>query len=223
MSHDEHPLASPATSGRRQTRNAAPPPAEVDAGEQTHNTHGLLDEPTLIARAQDGDPVAFERLVDSYQARLFRHAYRMVADQTAAEDVVQDTFIAAWQYLPSLLQPAAFRGWLYQIATRRSVDLLRARRDHLPFDEHSENTGPTLGSQERHDPAAVHEQQAQLASLQQILADLPVSQRAIWSMREIDGLSYEEIGRATNLSISTVRGRIARTRRQITERMSPWR
>lgn len=192
------------------------------------NDHGVLDEPTLIARAQDGDPAAFECLIDSYQAQLFRHAYRMLADRGAADDVVQETLITAWQQLPSLLQPGAFRGWLYQIATRRSIDMLRRRRDHLPMDGHSGDTapalsGPALSSQVGIDPALVHEHQAQWDSLHAILTELPVTQRAIWSMREIDGLSYEEIGRATNLPVSTVRGRIVRTRRLIAERMSPWR
>jgi RNA polymerase sigma-70 factor (ECF subfamily) len=189
---------------------------------------GVLDEATLIARAQDGDPVAFERLVDVYQAPLFRHAHRMLADQTAAEDVVQEALITAWQQLPSLLQVGAFRGWLYQIVTRRSIDLLRRRRDHLPIDEHVENTapapaGPAPDSRIRLDPAVTHEHQAQWDALQRVLTDLPVLPRAIWSMREIDGLSYEEIGRATSLPVSTVRGRIVRTRRLVAERMSPWR
>lgn len=184
---------------------------------------GQLDEATLVGRAQDGDPVAFERLFDCYQARLFRHVYRMVADRAVAEDVVQDSFIAAWQYLPSLLQPAAFRGWLYQIATRRSLDHLRTRREHLPLDEQSDAVGPSVRTGGAKDPASVHEQQAQLESLQQILSGLPTLQRMIWSMREIDGLSYEEIARATRLPVGTVRGRIARTRRQVVEGMSPWR
>lgn len=182
-----------------------------------------LDEATLVGRAQDGDPTAFERLFDCYQERLFRHAYRMLTDRTAAEDVVQDTFIAAWQYLPSLLQPAAFRGWLYQIATRRSLDALRVRQVHLPLDEQTDPPGPTLEPDRRHDPAQLHEQEARLESLQQILTDLPDIQRAIWAMREIDGLSYDEIARATNLPASTVRGRIARTRHQLAEGMRPWR
>lgn len=206
--------------------DAAPGPTSTAAGaagQQTQDAAQALDEVTLVARAQDGDPAAFEQLVDAYQERLFRHVYRMVREQNAAEDVVQDSFVAAWQRLPSLLQPAAFRGWLYQISTRRTLDLIRARREHLPLDEQVETAGSTLGSRTGQDPAAVHEQQAQLESLQHVLAGLPVLQRAIWSMREIDGLSYEEIARATNLPVSTVRGRIARTRRHLAERMSPWR
>lgn len=147
----------------------------------------------------------------------------MVSDQTAAEDVVQDSFLAAWQSLPSLLQPGAFRGWLYQIATRRSLDLLRTRRGPLPLDEQSDAAGSRVRTGSNDDPAAVHEHRAQLESLQHVLADLPALQRAIWSMREVDGLSYDEIARATSLPVSTVRGRIARTRRQVAERMSPWR
>lgn len=197
----------------------------VTTEEHSASDGEALDEATLVSRAQDGDPVAFERLFDCYQEKLFRHAYRMLTDRTAAEDVVQDTFIAAWQYLPSLLQPGAFRGWLYQIATRRSLDALRVRPAHLPLGWMSKTDppGPTLEPDRRQDPAQLHEQEARLESLQQILTGLPGIQRAIWAMREIDGLSYDEIARATNLPASTVRGRIARIRRQLAEGMKPWR
>lgn len=184
---------------------------------------GLVDEVTLVSRAQDGDTAAFERLFDHYQDRLFRHSYRIVGEQTAAEDVVQDSLVAAWQYLPSLTQPGAFRGWLYQIATRRSLDLLRSRREQLPLDEQKETVGHREAPGDARDPATVLEQQEQMASLREILDTLPALQRAIWSMREVDGLSYEEIARATMLPVSTVRGRIARTRRHLAGRMSPWR
>lgn len=198
-----------------------PVPPSAPAGDG----HGdsVMDEATLVGRAQDGDPVSFERLFDRYQDRLFRHAYRMVGEQTAAEDVVQESFIAAWQYLPSLVAAGAFRGWLYQIATRRSLDVIRGRREQLPLDEHGGTVGREVGASHGRDPAAVHEQRAQLDSLQQVLDSLPALQRAIWSMRELDGLSYEEIARASLLPVSTVRGRIARTRREVAGRMSPWR
>ncbi len=211
--------AGPALDTGQPPRNAADDATSRDAAGDGES----LDEATLVGRAQDGDPGAFEKLFDCYQERLFRHAYRMLMDQTSAEDVVQDTFIAAWQYLPSLLQPGAFRGWLYQIATRRSLDALRVRQAHLPLDEQTERAGHRLEQDGQHDPAALQEQKAQLESLQQVLTGLPPIQRVIWAMREIDGLSYDEIARATKLPASTVRGRIARTRRQIAEGMSPWR
>lgn len=185
---------------------------------------GDLDEVTLVARAQDGAVGAFEILVDRYQAPLFRHAHRLVSDRTAAEDAVQDALISAWQRLPSLVRPEAFRGWIYQITTRRCVDLLRARRTALPWDEQTEETAGTIPAIEQaRDPARASEHQAQLRALSTALAELPAPQRAIWTMREIENMSYADIALAMSLPVSTVRGRIARVRLELMTRMAPWR
>lgn len=196
---------------------AEPYPVEV------HAVDGL-DEETLVTRAQDGAVNAFEILVDRYQGPLFRHAHRLLSDRGTAEDVVQESLINAWQRLPSLVRPAAFRGWVYQITTRRCLDLLRARRTALPWDEQTDERAAIMSTLGRStDPARVSEHQAQVRALGEVLAELPASQRAIWSMREIDRLSYADIALAMSLPVSTVRGRIARVRLEILTRMAPWR
>jgi len=185
---------------------------------------GVLDEVTLVNRAQDGAVNAFEILVDRYQGPLFRHAHRLVSDRESAEDVVQDALISAWQRLPSLVRPEAFRGWMYQITTRRCLDLLRVRRPVLPWDEQTDERASTMSAIEQPiDPARVSEHQAQVRALSEVLAELPASERAIWAMREIDRLSYADIALAMSLPVSTVRGRIARVRLKILTRMAPWR
>lgn len=188
------------------------------------STIGEFDEVTLVGRAQDGAVNAFEILVDRYQGPLFRHAYRLMADRGVAEDVVQDSLISAWQRLPSLVRPEAFRGWIYQITTRRCLDLLRARRTALPWDEQTEERASTMrASERRQDPARELEHAAQVLALSAVLAELPAAQRAIWAMREIDKLSYADIALAMSLPVSTVRGRIARVRLEIVTRMASWR
>jgi RNA polymerase sigma-70 factor, ECF subfamily len=185
----------------------------------------LLDEPTLVARAGDGDPRAFELLIDRYQAPIFRYTYRMLGDRGSAEDVVQDTFVAVWRGLPGLTEPAAFRGWLYQIATRRAFDVLRVRRPEagLPMGTEEPLIAVTAATSTTVDPAQVTVERAQVQALQQALMSLPLQQRAAWSMQNLEGLSYDEIAVALSLPVSTVRGRIARARHSLAGKMWSWR
>jgi len=185
----------------------------------------LLDEVTLVARAGDGDARAFEILIDWYQAAIFRYTYRMLGDRGAAEDVVQDTFVAVWRGLPGLAEPAAFRGWLYRIATRRAFDVLRARRPEvgLPMGTDEPVITVAAGISTAVDPAQLTIQRAQVQALQQALMTLPLQQRAAWSMQNLEGLSYDEIAVALSLPVSTVRGRIARARQSLAGKMWSWR
>lgn len=184
----------------------------------------ILDEATVVARARDGSTTAFETLIDHYQTPLFRYALRLLGDRRDAEDVVQDVFIGAWRGLPTLSEPGAFRGWLYQIATRRIFDLLRVRRPDQEWADEDEPPPSSVRSPAvPTDPARVVVQRAQFEALQQALATLPPQQRAAWSMQKIDGLSYDEIAVALSLPVSTVRGRIARARQGLAERMASWR
>lgn len=185
----------------------------------------IADEATVVARARDGSTTAFETLIDHYQTPLFRYALRLLGDRHDAEDVVQDAFIGAWRGLPTLGDVGAFRGWLYQIATRRIFDLLRARRPQQEWPDEDAPVPSSVRSRasDHGDPARVVVQQAQFEALQQALATLPPQQRAAWSMQKIDGLSYDEIAVALTLPVSTVRGRIARARQSLAERMASWR
>ncbi len=183
-----------------------------------------LDEASVVARAQDGDMLAFERLVDDYQTPLFRFAFRIVADRQLAEDIVQDSLVAAWRKLPTLNEPQAFRGWIYQVVTFRCLDALRRRRaepvliDGMDVTDHH----PVHNQRRQSDPAVQVEQAAQLEGLQQVVGELSTDQRLCWLMKDVHGLSYTEIGTALNLPVSTVRGRLARARQQLSDKMTPW-
>jgi RNA polymerase sigma-70 factor (ECF subfamily) len=180
------------------------------------------DDATLVGRSTSGDDQAFAVLVRRYQAPLFRHAWRLTQDRRTAEDVTQEAFVTAWRRLPGLARPESFRSWLYQIATRRSIDAVRARRPEQPVDTTGTVAPTDAFVSAEPGPAAVAEQREQLEDLAAALQALPLGQRAAWSMREIDGLSYEEIAVALVLPVSTVRGRIARARHELAERMSAW-
>ena len=89
---------------------------------------GVLDDATLVARARDGDVVAYEQLVLRYQGPMFRLALRMLASRRDDEDVAQGVFLMVWRRLGQLQEDAAFVGWLYRTTTNRCLKVLRARR-----------------------------------------------------------------------------------------------
>ncbi|MCC9197223.1 RNA polymerase sigma factor [Arthrobacter sp. zg-Y820] len=180
-----------------------------------------LDEATIVARAQDGDLAAFEHLVETYQGRLFRLAYRMLNDRGEAEDVVQDTLTAGWRALPGLDRSGAFGGWVYRTATNRCLDVLRRRSAHPEDSMDSAGLWPALAVQSG-DPHRNAEIAAEFECLSRALAALPPGQRACWLLRELHDQSYAEIGAALGISPVTVRGRLARAREKLAEAMIQW-
>ena len=200
----------------------------------------IPEERALVLRAQDGESSAFEQLVDLHQGRLFRIAFMVVGDRQDAEDVVQESLVLAWRRLHLLEDPAAFRGWVAQICTRRATDVVRrlARRGtSAAADEDLEaGFGDTAGSGESagasqvspsrsstRDPAASALVNAQMRALAGILGSIEPALRTCWVLREIDGMSYREICRVVDATEPTVRGRIARARTQIVREMEEWR
>jgi RNA polymerase sigma-70 factor (ECF subfamily) len=180
-----------------------------------------LDEAGIVARAQDGDLSAFEYLVETYQGRLFRLAYRMLNDRGEAEDVVQDTLTAGWRALPGLDRSSAFGGWVYRTATNRCLDILRRRSAHPEASMDAGWLWPALAVQSG-DPHHTAEITAELECLSRALAELPPGQRACWLLRELHDQSYAEISAALGISPVTVRGRLARAREKLAEAMTPW-
>ena len=192
----------------------------------------LLAEATLVGRAQDGDVDSFEILVRRYQAPIVRLAYRMVLDRGEAEDIAQDTFVLVWRQLPTLTDPAAFKGWVFQIATRGCLSLLRVRArrntatvpaEDLQTAQDRQPAGNELSTQPSPDPETAAQDAQQRHGLDDALGRLPMDQRACWVLHEIHALSYPEIAAATCIPVSTVRGRIARARQNLQKDMSPWR
>ena len=188
----------------------------------------VFSEATTVARAQDGDTDAFEQLVRSYEADLFRLGFRMLSDRGEAQDAVQDTFLLAWRRLPSLLDPEAFRAWIYQLMTRRCLNILRVRlRRHTgvtsgPDFELEARPGRPVPAGSTTDPAAA-QTNAMQDGLTAVLATLPPDQRACWVLHEMHELTYPAIAYAIGVPVSTVRGRIARARLQLAKGMTAWR
>lgn len=192
--------------------------AAEEVGVTATETTTVPDDVTLVSRSKDGDVRAYEQLVLRHQGQMFRLASKMLADRTEAEDVVQEVFLAAWRRLAQLNDDAAFVGWLYRMTTNRCLNVIRARRPHVDADL-------DLAESPRSDIQPEHATQVntQLEALNAALQDLTPEQRACWLLREVHGLSYEEIGDIVGANTTAVRGRIARARAQLSEVMKPWR
>jgi RNA polymerase sigma-70 factor, ECF subfamily len=210
------------------------PPADflapASTADRTSAPPRVFSEATAVARAQDGDTDAFEQLVRSYEAELFRLGFRMMSDRGDAQDAVQDTFVLAWRRLPSLLDPQAFRAWIYQLMTRRCLNLLRIRTRRRTstttgpdFELETQRGTPIAAGSATTSPATAAQASAMQDGLTAALATLPPDQRACWVLHEMHDLTYPAIAYAIGVPVSTVRGRIARARLQLAKGMTAWR
>lgn len=182
-----------------------------------------LSDRALALRAQDGDPDAFDVLIDRHQGRLFRIAYLVLGDRQDSEDVVQETLLTAWKRLHLLEDPDAVRAWLAQICSRRATDIARRRARRATDAHRPEDLHRHRDPSSRADPAHASEVNAQMRALAQVLATMDPDLRACWTLREIDGMSYRQIAAALDVTESTARGRIARARTLVIDYMKEWR
>ena len=180
----------------------------------------------LVERAQRGDKHAFGLLVTKYQRKLSRLLSRFVKDPTEVEDVAQEAFIKAYRALPSFRGDSAFYTWLYRIGINTAKNYLVAMSRRAPtateFD--SEDAEDFEGGEQLRDintPENLLMSRQIADTVNQAMANLPEELRSAIQLREIEGLSYEEIAAAMNCPIGTVRSRIFRAREAISEKLRP--
>lgn len=180
----------------------------------------------LVLRAQRGDKRAFGLLVDKYQRKLGRLLSRMIRDQSEIEDVVQESFIKAYRALPNFRGDSAFYTWLYRIGINTAKNYLVSvgRRPTVSTDieiEDAENfgSGDELRTTETPESSMMTKQIAQ--TVNDTVENLPEELRTAITLREIEGLSYEEIATIMGCPIGTVRSRIFRARETIALKLRP--
>ena len=180
----------------------------------------------LVERAQRGDKSAFELLVAKYQRKLVRLLSRFIRDPTEVEDVAQEAFIKAYRALPSFRGDSAFYTWLYRIGINTAKNYLVAMGRRAPTVSETESPD-SESSEERGQVPDYNTPENELMSRQiaetvnRAVEDLPEELRTAITLRELEGLSYEEIAGIMNCPIGTVRSRIFRAREAIAEKLRP--
>lgn len=183
----------------------------------------------LVARAKRGEVSAFEMLVVKYQRRIERLISRMVRDADLVQDIAQETFIRAYRALPQFRGDSAFYTWLYRIAVNTAKKtLVERKRDPLI------NESALVSTDEGEEPSRVENELSDGATPESLLASKEIAAtvnaaidalsedlRQAIVLREIEGLSYEEIADVMNCPIGTVRSRIFRAREAIAGKLRP--
>jgi RNA polymerase sigma-70 factor (ECF subfamily) len=181
------------------------------------------EDRALIAKAQAGDTVAFRSLVERHQRRAFAIALALVRDENDARELVQDAFLRVFKGLPTFQGGSSFFTWLYRIITNLSIDLIRkpgrglSERTERPLDADSDSEPdfPLLGRLDGADPLEIVRRQEIGARLQAALDALPAYHRGVIVMREVEGLSYEEMAEVMGVSKGTIMSRLFHARQKL--------
>ena len=179
----------------------------------------------LVVRVQKGDRPAFDLLVRKYQHRIAKLVSRFVSDRSEVEDVTQEAFIKAWRAIKGFRGDSAFYTWLYRIAINTAKNYLvsQGRRPPATDIEAEEAEGTSMGVTLRENATPeshLHADEIAI-TIESAVARLPEDLRTAITLREIDGLSYEEIADVMNCPIGTVRSRIFRAREAIDAELKP--
>lgn len=179
----------------------------------------LENELDIVHRAQSGDHNAFEQLVHEYEKRVYNLAFRMCKNEQDALDLSQDIFVRVFKSLTFFKERSSFSTWLYSIASNACIDFTRRQKKLkslplvYPDDEGEQSTLeiPDL----RYEPEQEYERQVLREDIASALTNLSDEHREILVLREINGLSYQEISEALDISCGTVKSRICRARESL--------
>lgn len=180
----------------------------------------------LVERAQRGDKQAFGMLVEKYQRKLGRLLSRFIRDPSEVEDVTQEAFIKAYRALSAFRNESAFYTWLYRIGINTAKNHLASLGRRAPTsteldveDAESREDGTSL--QDLNTPESLLLSKEIAQTVNAAMAGLPEELRTAIQLREMEGMSYEDIARIMDCPIGTVRSRIFRAREAISEQLKP--
>lgn len=180
----------------------------------------------LVERAQRGDKQAFGMLVEKYQRKLGRLLSRFIRDPSEVEDVTQEAFIKAYRALPAFRNESAFYTWLYRIGINTAKNHLASLGRRAPTSteldvEEAENREDGTSLQDLNTPESLLLSKEIAQTVNATMAGLPEELRTAIQLREMEGMSYEDIARIMDCPIGTVRSRIFRAREAISEQLKP--
>lgn len=176
----------------------------------------MNNEQELIRRAQRGDGEAFRQLVEAYQTQVYRLALRMCGE-SAADDVTQEAFLAAWRALPDFRGDCRFSTWLYRLTTNAGIDWLRREKRYRSADDVTELELPD----DAPSPQEQAEQSETQSAVRRALSRLSEEHRQVLLLRYMQELDYGEIAAALDVSEGTVKSRINRAKGRLRELLAP--
>jgi RNA polymerase sigma-70 factor (ECF subfamily) len=185
------------------------------------------EDAILIRAFQDGDKAAFDELVHKHQHTLFNLCYRFLGDYQEANDSAQETFIKVYRSLKKFRFESAFSTWLYRIAVNTCRNRLKSgeygwKKNTVPLDNPvpPSHSSPVAGiHDETRCPAMELESRERMTLIQEAISALPLEQKEVVTLRDIEGFSYEEIGEITGANPGTVKSRLARARLELRKRL----
>ena len=202
----------------------------LDSQPREETSGWSLDEATLIESCLAGDDAAFDQLVQRYQDMVFNLAYRLLGGRDEAVDLSQEVFLQVYRKLSTFRRDASLRTWIYRIVINRAKNRQRWWKRRLgemtamsledaESSPHWELSAPVSASSSAPDQALEQKEIGQL--LRDAINRLPFDQRTILLLKEIEGLSYEEIGTTLDLPLGTVKSRLARARSALRKKLDP--
>ena len=175
-----------------------------------------MTDQELVLRAKQGDQAAFEQLVVDNQNKVYSLALRLIGDREEAADQAQEAFLKAWQGLNAFQGESSFSTWLYRLTANVCIDYLRRRNRRLGVESavslDDEEAGWAEPADWEQDPHRQLERAERSRAVERGMAALPEHFRQVLVLREMAGLSYQEIGARLDLDLGTVKSRIARAR-----------
>ena len=191
---------------------AAQDPAAISAAREA--------EAVMLAAVKNGDPTAYQGLVEKYQNRVYHLVYGMVRNREDAADITQDAFVKAYQKIDSFRLESSFYTWLYRIAMNLAIDFLRKRkrRGTSEFDESvaaRDGDGSIAESHNRSSPRKALERKQLYKQIMDALETLPADQKQVILLREVEGLSYKEISDIMGIPEGTVMSRLFYARKKM--------
>jgi RNA polymerase sigma-70 factor (ECF subfamily) len=184
-----------------------------------------FDEAALVAQAQQGEVEAFTELVNRYEANIFRLARHITQNPEDAEDVLQETFLKAYEHLEEFQGNSKFYTWLVRIAVNQSLMKLRKRKSDAsvslddPYDTGEESLTREIAVWDPN-PEQTYSREEIREILEKAVESLPPTFRAVFALRDIEELSTEETAAALNLSIPAVKSRLLRARLRLREKLT---
>lgn len=172
----------------------------------------------IIHKIQKGDKEAFRVLVDKYQQDAFRLAFRMLGDEDEARDVVQDSFIKIWEKFDTYNEKEKFTNWMYRIVTNTTIDSIRAQK-RRPVISLEKLIPETLGSGESGLDVMLENREAG-ELIRSISSGLSEKQQLVFSLRDLQGLSQNEVREISGISETSIKSNLYHARKAIREKLT---